>query len=514
MAVRSVRTIDPKYHELLDEETRPVPESFRRDSPIQPGPTHVPVTNYYTQEFHDLEVEKVWKRVWQMAAHEDDLPDVGDYLPYDIAGLSFLIVKTDEDEYKAYYNACLHRGRKLREHRGKQADELRCPFHAWCWNIDGSLKQIPCEWDYPDLKREEQSLPEVNLARWGRYIFINPDPDCEPFEDFIGDLSSHFELLPYEKRYKEAHVAKIIRCNWKIASEAFMESYHVIATHPQILMGGAHDVDTKYDVFGNYSRAIRCGALESSGLPQWEPLPDDGKNRLQHPLNGFVYERISDDSSDVRVTAPDGRTGVFDIQARHKEGDLTEVNPHLVNWVGGPQLPQMDFDKLIREKIKNAPTGEPLNPRTAMADFQRDAMRAVVPSIAEDIADIEFASIFFTLFPNFHPWGSFNKINYRFRPNGNNPEECIMECIYLAPIPENGEYEPCREIHWLGADDDWTDAPELGMLCKVFNQDCRNLPLVQEGLHATAMEYLQFADYNETKPRHFEMLLEEWINRD
>ena len=165
MATRSVRTLDDSFHKMLDKEVRPVPESFRRDSPIGPGPTFVPVKSYYSQEFFDLEVEKLWKRVWQMAAHEDDLPNVGDYLPYDIAGMSFLIVKSGEDEYKAYYNSCLHRGRKLREHRGKQADELRCPFHGWAWKLDGSIKQIPCEWDFPDLKRAEQSLPEVKVGR-------------------------------------------------------------------------------------------------------------------------------------------------------------------------------------------------------------------------------------------------------------------------------------------------------------------------------------------------------------
>ena len=89
-----------------------------------------------------------------------------------------------------------------------------------------------------------------------------------------------------------------------------------------------------------------------------------------------------------------------------------------------------------------------------------------------------------------------------------------MECIYLAPIPDDGSHTPCREIHWLGADDDWTEAPELGMLAKVFNQDFRNLPYVQQGLHASSRGYVQFADYNETKPRHFHQLLDEWIERD
>jgi phenylpropionate dioxygenase-like ring-hydroxylating dioxygenase large terminal subunit len=507
--VETVRTTDSAYHRLLDTETRPVPESYRRDSPIEPGPTFVPVERYTSKEFFDLEVEKIWKRVWQMACHEDDLPEVGDYVPYDIAGLSFLVVRTGEEEFKAYYNACLHRGRKLRENRGKAATELRCPFHAWTWNLDGSLKQIPCQWDYPGLKMSEQSLPEVKVGRWGRYIFINPDPDCEPLEDFLGDLSSHFELLPYEKRYKEAHVAKIIRCNWKVASEAFMESYHVIATHPQIILGGVHDTDTKYDVFGNYSRAIRCGALESSGLPDWGELPQDGRRRVRHPLNGFVYEATDDGL--VQVTNPEGKTGLFTANADHVSGELGDVNPHLCNWVGGRQLEPSEFERAMAARAAKQSGDTAKHPRVLFADIQREALGSVIPSIADKIPDIEFSSVFFTVFPNFHPWGSFNRINYRFRPNGRNVDECIMECIYLAPIPENGDYTPCKEIHWLGPDDDWTDAPELGMLAKVFNQDVRNLPYVQEGLHATAKEHLQFADYNETKPRHLHMLMDEWI---
>ncbi len=504
----AVRTLDRAYHELLDTDSRPIPDCYRRDSPIEPGPTKVPVSRYTSREFHDIEVEKIWKKTWQMACHEDDMPNVGDYVPYDIAGMSFLVVRVKENEFKAYYNACLHRGRKLRENRGRRADDLRCPFHGWTWNIDGTIKQIPCEWDYPELKREEQSLPEVKVGTWGRYIFINPDPNCEPLEDFLGDLSSHFPLLPYENRYKSAHVAKILRCNWKVASEAFMESYHVIATHPQIMTGGAHDCDSKYDIFGNYSRAIQCGALESSGMPEWDMLPLDGKRRVRHPLNGWVYQ--ANDDGLVEVTAPDGRRGTFTARAEPVEGELGDVNPNLVEWVGGKQLPMPELDQIMGGEDSDT---QSFDPRAMMAEMQRAPLRNIVPSVADKIPDIEFASVFFTVFPNFHPWGSFNPINYRFRPNGNNPDECIMECIYLSPIPENGEYTPVSQIHWLSADDDWTNASELGMLAMVFNQDTRNLPFVQEGLHATAKEYVQFADYNETKPRHLHMLIDDWIEK-
>ena len=85
-------------------------------------------------------------------------------------------------------------------------------------------------------------------------------------------------------------------------------------------------------------------------MPQWPPLPEDGKLRLRNPLNGFVYERIEEGL--VEVVSPDGRRGRFDVNAKHIEGDLTEVNPHLVNWAGGPQLVQTDFDKALAEKAK------------------------------------------------------------------------------------------------------------------------------------------------------------------
>jgi hypothetical protein len=130
------------------------------------------------------------------------------------------------------------------------------------------------------------------------------------------------------------------------------------------------------------------------------------------------------------------------------------------------------------------------------------------------VSDAELLdSIYLTVFPNFHPWGSFNQIVYRFRPNGDNPEECIMECIYLSPTPPGQARPPAVPVHHLGPDDDWTDAPELGMLAKVFNQDVVNMPDVQKGLKTLKRPEIIFANYGETKPRHFHKLLNEWLAR-
>ena len=83
------------------------------------------------------------------------------------------------------------------------------------------------------------------------------------------------------------------------------------------------------------------------------------------------------------------------------------------------------------------------------------------------------------MFPNLHPWGAYNRITYRFRPYGDRHDMAIMECMYLDPYDGSKAKPPAVPIHWLGVDDDWTEAPELGMLARVFNQDSFNLPKVQ-----------------------------------
>ena len=85
--------------------------------------------------------------------------------------------------------------------------------------------------------------------------------------------------------------------------------------------------------------------------------------------------------------------------------------------------------------------------------------------------------------------------------------------MYFAPAPEGEKRPPAAPIHWLGPDDDWVEAPELGMLAKVFNQDVLNLPKVQKGLKTLKSQEVIFANYGETKPRHFHKLLKEWLDK-
>lgn len=500
------RSAGVTYQSLLDEDSHPVPDIMRVESPMPKGPTKVPAEQYFSKEFHDLEVEKVWSRVWQMACHEDDIPEVGDYTLYDIAHLSFLIVRTGEETFKAFHNACLHRGRMLKTHGGKRAREFRCAFHGWAWHTEGGLKEVPCHWDFPTVEAGEYDLPEVSLGRWGGFIFINPDENAQPLDEFLGNLSAQFPNVPYDRRHKTAHVQKVLRCNWKIAQEAFSEAYHSIATHPTILET-IGDANTQYDVFGNFSRAMSPNFTRSPHLDQeWQPLTDARLyTKLRHPLTGHVYERGDDGL--VHVTDHKNNVSTFKADATWVEGPLTHADPNMLDWIGGRQLP--DANVIPLNPQPTPPDGQ--NLRQVMAHPVRESYRKL-GDVMDQVSDAELLdSIYLTVFPNFHPWGSFNQIVYRFRPHGDNPEECIMECMYMTPTPTGEPRPPAPPIHYLGPDDDWVEAPELGMLAKVFNQDVVNMPEMQRGLKTMKRPEIIFANYGESKPRHFHQLLDEWI---
>ena len=116
--VRDVSERSPgiTYQELLDEDTHPVPDVLRLESTQSFGPDEFPVTRYTTREWHEIEKENLWSKVWQYACRADEIPEVGDHYVYEIVGRSYIVMRSSQDEIKAYPNACLHRGRKLKDY--------------------------------------------------------------------------------------------------------------------------------------------------------------------------------------------------------------------------------------------------------------------------------------------------------------------------------------------------------------------------------------------------------------
>ena len=168
-------------------------------------------------------------------------------------------------------------------------------------------------------------------------------------------------------------------------------------------------------------------------------------------------------------------------------------------------------DRNLDDDVKVA-VPEGVTARVALADGRRAHLVKDLGPEADLLSDAEMCdSMPYTLFPNFHPWGSYNRTCYRFRPYGNDPGMSIMECMILSPY-EGETPPPGAEVRWVETDESWTTVPELGLLARVFDQDDANLPFVQKGLRDGALTEVTFAEYQETKIRHFHMVLEQMLS--
>jgi phenylpropionate dioxygenase-like ring-hydroxylating dioxygenase large terminal subunit len=240
----------PGYSDYLDADSVGAPAFLRAESRRVFDTAPLAAERYTSQAFFEREARELWPRVWQMVCREEDIPLPGDALPYDIVGKSFIVVRTPAGPIRAFYNSCPHRGRKLLLAPGHH-DSLRCPFHGFSWDLEGSCKSVPCRWDFAHVDDADFALPQAQVATWGGFVFLNMDPTAPPLAEYLGVLPEHFARWRLEDRWKSVHVGKVIACNWKVAQEAFMESYHVIATHPQILEFCA-DANSRYDVLSEH----------------------------------------------------------------------------------------------------------------------------------------------------------------------------------------------------------------------------------------------------------------------
>jgi phenylpropionate dioxygenase-like ring-hydroxylating dioxygenase large terminal subunit len=454
-AGRLARSTGPNVQEVLAEEAarQVVPTVLQTESPAYFGVADLPKDRYLSRDYHDREVEKMWRKVWQMACREEDIPNVGDTIVYDIADDSIVVVRVTPDQIKAYHNSCLHRGTQLA--RGQTSvSSLTCQFHGWSWNLDGTMKSLPCQWDFPQADKEKLTLPEVKVDTWDGWVFVNLDPESGTLAEYLGEaLPAHFEQMPLKSRFKAAHVQARVPANWKATMEAFIESYHVFMTHPQIvLFTGDHN--TQYDVFDEHSN--RMITLIGVPSPSLGDSVDD-----QEVVDSLVVDFLQS-SEPTEIGA--GQTA-RDVAA----------NAHRVEF---SKLYGVDMSKM---------------------------------SNSEAIDAIEYA-----LFPNFIPWaGDGFPIVYRFRPDDNNPHSSIVDVMLMGLCPD-GIDPPTAKIHWLdnapGSDSpDWTEAPELGALGAILNQDMGNLSRVQRGLRASRKPGVTFSAYQECRIRHFAQILDRYL---
>lgn len=432
--------------DILAREGQPVPPVLQPTGIPVAVDSIIPFERYTDPRYVDLEIEHLWKKQWQVACREEDIPNVGDRLNYDVADLSYIIVRSAPDEIKAFHNFCPHRGRRLCDH-AENRDNFRCPFHAWSWKLDGSLEWVPGQEDFPSVSAEHHSLNGVKVGRWGGNVFINPDPGALPLEKALGPLPALFADHPMEDRYTVAHFRKAVRSNWKLTQEAFMEGYHVLETH-------------------------------------WDGMPFFGSAYSQ-------YDNWDDGDSHVnRLVTP---SVVPDYWVKDRVSAQDSAN-QFCQTMGLP-LPDPGTITSYTE---------------ARAWCARQRRLVIEKESGYDLSDkpnsyfLEMTKCF--LFPNHHPWwGEALAWWYRFLPVGRDPGLSIMEVRVTARIPRGQTPPPPPPMIDIGPDERTDECEALGVVGHILHQDMANLVEIQKGMKTAPKEkaFLTLARYQESNIQHF-----------
>ncbi|MCY4550438.1 MAG: aromatic ring-hydroxylating dioxygenase subunit alpha [Defluviicoccus sp.] len=195
---------------------------------------------YVSEEFARWEQEFLLARSWACIGTGRRVPEPGDARPIAFAGAPLILLRGHDGELRVFHNVCSHRGMKLIEEPVRIRGTIRCPYHSWTYDPDGSLRATPMiggpgKGCVPGFDKSKHGLKPVRSATWFDAVFVNLSGDAEPFESWIAPLAERWEdfdpaALRFEDRDSSCELD--VACNWKLAVENFCEAYHLPWIHP------------------------------------------------------------------------------------------------------------------------------------------------------------------------------------------------------------------------------------------------------------------------------------------
>lgn len=198
----------------------------------------LPAWTYHSEELTDLEKELLFRRSWQVACHQSDVPDPGSFITFDILGDRAIVMRDKDGSIKAFHNLCRHRGsRVLAEKRGKCEHAIVCPFHGWSYNLDGTLKRAFLPDTLPDLDSQDYALKPIEVELWMGFVFLRFAKGDQPaVSDLLGRHEAEVapykseEMVPVYNSFWQQEIA----VNWKAVRDVDNEGYHVPMAHPAL----------------------------------------------------------------------------------------------------------------------------------------------------------------------------------------------------------------------------------------------------------------------------------------
>jgi choline monooxygenase len=228
----------------------------------------LPGTWYTDPKVFKREQKRIFRRTWQYVGLAEQVTRPGDYFTFTIDSVPIIILRDENEQLRAFVNVCRHRGSQLVPDGCGSRKTLQCLYHAWTYNLDGSLRAAPGSKDEPGFKPEELGLLPIQVDTWGPFIFVNLDPQAPPLKTVLGELPQLVEAtgLPLNAIKRRVSRTYDIKANWKVVVDNYLECYHCPIAHKAFtdLIDLNNYRVTEYEYFSAQTGPVRDSAKEGN----------------------------------------------------------------------------------------------------------------------------------------------------------------------------------------------------------------------------------------------------------
>ena len=347
-------------------------------------PAHgLPPSAYRGQAIWEAECRTILSKNWVCAGFAHELANDGDAVPITIANQPLLLVRNLSGKIVAFHNVCRHRCMTLVDKPKNVGKLIRCPYHAWAYDLDGNLRASPHfgginQQDAEGFDRKENGLVPVRTHVWHDWVFVNLSGDAPDFEEYAKPLISRLEGIDFDK-VEPIGVLDFgeIDTNWKLIMENFIEPYHVQFVHSST---------TKQPLEDHYT--INDGNCIGSAVDLKEEIGTSGalgvSSRYLTLFPNFILGRYFPDQIGVYLTIPMGPGKMTQKRALY----TTEGQTLTVEEVDGLRQLWWDVHKEDHEMVERMYCGRASNVGAdggVLSPVWEDSVRAFQERIVNDL---------------------------------------------------------------------------------------------------------------------------------
>jgi Rieske 2Fe-2S family protein len=278
--------------------------------------TTLPQQYYVDPRIFQKELERFYFRSWICVGRAPEISQPGDYFLREIGRESILIVRGADDQVRAFFNVCRHRGTRIcTVAEGRFSGSIQCGYHGWTYGLDGQLSAAP-HIEQPDFCRENYPLHGIPAEIWDGHLFVNLGRNAAPLGAQLADLRDKFGAWRMAELRMAARKTYDVKCNWKLLVVNYNECLHCPILHPLLnrmthYLSGENDPPAAGYIGGSMEFREGVETMSVNGKKQRECLPGlEGENQgrvLYYTDPYSLAAGCGPDACDLRIAFPSGR---------------------------------------------------------------------------------------------------------------------------------------------------------------------------------------------------------------